>query len=137
MIRKWEEFPEGPRVVSRDMHVTLNRKGEIMIGAAAYERFGEPEMAKLYFDWDNKTIGVLPANRSAKNAYPLKGKKEHYRHRTIRANRFCRAWGIHVPGTTAFNNPAIEDGMLVLNLKDARVIGRVRDGRPETGDGRR
>ena len=94
IVKRWEEFTVGPRDVSAEMHVTLNRKGEIMIGAAAYEKYGRPEVAVLLHDRENKLIGVLPASSRAKNAYPLMGKKGRDKHRIIRANRFCRHYGI-------------------------------------------
>ena len=115
----------GPRDVSGEMHVTLNRKGEIMIGAAAYEKFGRPEAAVLLYEEENKLIGVLEASTRAKNAYPLMGKKGRDKHRVIRANRFCRHHGIKFPATMAFNNPEIdEEGVLVLDMNDARVVGK-------------
>lgn len=123
-IKKWEEFQVGPKDVSGEMHVTLNAKGEIVIGAAAFERFGRPEVAVLLFDKEQELIGVLPASSRAKNAYPLKGKKVG-RHRTIRANRFCRHHGIRVAATMAFNKPEIdEEGVLVLDMNDARIVGK-------------
>ena len=126
--RCWEEFRVGPKRAEDEMHVTLNRKGEIMIGARAYERFGRTELAVLLYDCDNKTIGVLPVEAELTNSYPLIGKKNSPDgHRTIRANRFCRHHGIRVPGVTAFNKPLIEDGMLVLDTRNARVIGRVKE----------
>lgn len=125
MVKRWEEFQVGPRDVLGEMHVTLNRKGEIMIGAAAFERFGRPEQAVLLYEPDNKFIGILPASTRAKNAYPLMGKKGRDRHRTIRANRFCRHHGINVPATMAFYNAEIdEEGVLVLPLRNMRVVGK-------------
>lgn len=126
MIKQWEEFPVGPKDVSTEMHVTLSPKGEIVIGAAAFERFGRPDLAVLLFDKVNSLIGVVPASSRAKNAYPLVA-KTNARHRIIRANRFCRHYGIQVPRTVAFNKPEIDDeGVLVLDIKGTRVIGKAR-----------
>ena len=126
VVKRWEEFQVGPRDVSAEMHVTLNPKGEIVIGAAAFERFGRPEQAVLLYDLDNKLIGILPANTRAKNAYPLQAPKdERQRHRLIRANRFCKHHGITVPATMAFNKAEIdEEGVLVLPLRNMRVVGK-------------
>ena len=32
MIKQWEGFQVGPRDVSSELHVTLNAKGDIVIG---------------------------------------------------------------------------------------------------------
>ena|SRR5664279_4838288 len=124
MVRQWEEFPIGPGSGDDDLHVTLSKKGEILIGANAFERLGKPDAAVLLFDKVNSTIGVLPADRKAGNAYPLLAKPKG-RHRIIRANKYCRHYGIRVDRTIAFNTPEIDDeGVLVLKLKTTTVIGK-------------
>jgi hypothetical protein len=123
MVRQWEEFPVGPGDGSGEMHVTLSRKGEILVGAAAFEKWGEPEAAVLLFDKINSVIGLMPSNSHASNAYPLKTKAKA-RYRVVRAYRFCRHHGIKVDRTVAFNEPEIDEGVLVLNLKQTRVVGR-------------
>ncbi len=124
MIKQWEEFTVGPRDLVSELHVTLNRKGEIMVGAAACERLGKPNVAVLLFDKLNSLIGVQPASSRAANGYPLVT-KTGARHRLIRANRFCRHYGIKVDRTVAFIKPEIDDdGVLVLSLRNTRVVGK-------------
>ena len=124
MVRQWEEFMVGPGDVEHDLHVTLSRKGEILIGAKAFEKWGEPEAAVLYFEKVSSLIGLMPSNPHASNAYPLKSKAK-VRYRVVRAYRFCRNHGIKVDRTVAFNDPEIdEDGRLVLNLKATRTVGK-------------
>lgn len=124
MIKQWEEFPIGPMDVSAEMHVSLNPKGEIVIGARAYEKFGKPKYVVLLFDKVNCLIGLSPASSRATNGYPLIAKGK-WRHRTLRASRYCRHYGITVARTVAFNSPEIdEEGVLVLNPKGTRVIGK-------------
>ena len=123
MIRQWEEFPVGPNDEAGNLHVTLSRKGEILLGAAAFERLGKPEAAVLLFDKINSVIGLLPSPSRNQNAYPLKAKSKA-RHRIVRANKFCRHYGIRVDRTVAFNMPEIdEEGILVLNLRTTTAIG--------------
>lgn len=109
-----------------ELRVTLSRKGEIMVGAKALEKLGRPEVALLLFDRVNSVIGVSPSNRHAKNGYPLIA-KNGARHRIVRANRFCRHYGIKVDRTVAFETPEIDhDGVLVLDLtKTVIVSGKV------------
>ena len=123
--RQWEEFPVGPGTgnASSDLRVTLNRKGEIMIGAKAFNMLGEPENAVLLFDRRNETIGVAPVDGDATNAYPLIAKKDA-RHRLLRANLFCRHHKIFVPRTAAFGKVEIDaDGILVLDLRTLVGVG--------------
>ena len=114
----------GSRDVSNEMHVTLNSKGEIMVGATAYERFGRPGGAVLLFDKVNSLIGIVPASTVAKNGYPMIEKK-NARHRVLRANRFCRHFGLHVARTVAFDKPVIdEEGVMVLDITKTHVVGK-------------
>lgn len=122
MSWNWEEFAEGPEQPG-DLRVTLDRKGSIMIGARAMARLGEPDWVVLMFDRMNSLIGVRPANKHEKNAYPTVHKMNG-RHRLVRANRFCRHYGIQFERTRAFMSAKIEEsGVLVLDLKETRAAG--------------
>ena len=128
MINQWEEFPIGPNTADETLHVTLSRKGEILIGVRTFEKLGRPAAAILLFDRLHHMIGVLPSNHHAKNAYPLKSKVGGS-HRLIRANKFCRHYGIRVDRTIAFGTPKInEDGILILDLGTTSIIGKPRVG---------
>lgn len=129
IFRKWEEFPVGPSGAVSGLHVSLNRKGEILIGARTFRKFGEPEQVLLLFDRRLKTIGIVPTTAKATNCYPLIEKKNGG-HRVIRANLFCRHYGILTDHTIVFNTAEIdEDGVLILNLNEYRYV--VRPGRLE------
>ncbi|MEQ1606559.1 MAG: hypothetical protein ABL999_16995 [Pyrinomonadaceae bacterium] len=126
MIKHWEEFTIGPKDVSSELHVSLNRKGEILVGAHAFERLGRPGQAVLLFDKVNSLIGIAPSSKVTKHAYPLL-QKTGGRHRVIRANRFVRHHQIQVPRTIAFHAVHIdEDGVLTLDIKSTRIIGRAK-----------
>jgi hypothetical protein len=125
MIMNWEEFPVGPNGFEDRLHVTMDKKGSIMIGAKAYEKLGRPEAAVLLFDKLKNVMGLLPINARAQNAYPFH-KKSNGRHTVVRANRFCRHHGIRVDRTVAFSDPVIDgEGILVLDLKTTTGFGRV------------
>jgi hypothetical protein len=125
--RHWEEFPVGPQGRNGGgggLWVTLSRKGEIMVGAKAFEQLGRPEAAVLLYDRRNKVIGLAPAPGDAENGFPLHA-KPNGRHRLIRANIFCRHHGIRVQRTTAFGNVEMdEDGVMLLDLK--RMVNAAR-----------
>lgn len=137
IVRQWEEFPVGSdrRRGGPMLHVTLNRKGEIMIGAKAFEWLGEPEAVVLLFDRRNHTIGVVPSEPNATNAF-IPVRKKDCRHRLVRANLFCRHHNIYIPRTAAFGNPQIdEEGILLLDLRTLVGIGRPRDPFGDSKDG--
>ena len=124
MVEQWEVFHAGLKDVASDLHVTLNSDGVILLGARTYERFGKPDAAVLLFDKLNSKIGLMPSHNRVENAYPLQSKGKH-RHRVLRANRFCRHWGIKVDRTIEFPNAQInDDGVLVLDLKTTNAIGK-------------
>ena len=126
MIKQWEEFDEGPGDRGTELHVSLDRKGTITLGAGTVKKLGSIKQVVLMFDRVNSLIGIRPASSVTKNAYPLIEKKGAG-HKAIRGNRFCRNYGIEVPRTIAFKRPEIdEDGVLVLDIKKTRTIGKKR-----------
>jgi hypothetical protein len=122
MEKKWKEFVLGP-ARKGDLHVTICRKGNILIGSAAFDRLGRPDAAVLLFDEDKNLIGVRPTHPKTPNAFPMNPMKWG-RHRILRANRFCRHHGIKVDRLTAFNEPTIEDSVLVLDMNRVRPVGK-------------
>lgn len=126
--RCWEEFPVGPLGArgGDGLRVTLDPKGAFMIGAKAFEKMGRPDAAVLLFDRKAGVIGICPARASTPNGYPMIEKKNG-RHRVLRANVFCRHYGIHVGRTAAFGTAWIdEDGILELELRSLVGLGRVK-----------
>lgn len=121
-MRDWEMSPVGPDD-GMELRVTLSTKGEIMVGARAVDKLKCPDYAILMFDRENSTIGILPSFKHAKNAYPVVEKLKG-RHRIIRASRFCRYYGIKVDRTRAFIRPRIEGDVLVLDLRETRVVSK-------------
>ena len=121
MFKNWEEFALGPENRREAMHVTLNEKGEIMIGATAAERFGPHERAVLLYDRWNGLVGVAPAKAATANSFPIVD-KINGRHRVIRAGRFFRYYGIVMPRTMACKAEIDDEGVLVLDLKATRAV---------------
>jgi len=125
MIRHWEEFEGGPNAVRNELHITLNRRCEILLGARTVKELGEPEAAVLLFDRINHTIGIRQAHPRHPNAHPLHAKSRG-RHRLIRASEFCRHHKIRVTETVAFTTAEIgEHGILILDLRTTTNIGKV------------
>ncbi len=122
----WVEFPVGPQGAVSGLHVTINKKGEILIGAKTFEKFERPEHVLLSFEPRHDLIALKPVTAKATNAFPLV-KKSNGGHRVIRANLFCRHHGINFNVTIAFNTPEInEKGVLILNLREIRSVSKPR-----------
>ena len=121
----WEQFRIGPVDGPRGLHVTLNRKGQFMIGAAAFAQMRRPERVILLYDRVERLIGIQPSNnRLATNSWPLVAQMKGAP-RVLRAKLFCRHYDIRVERTAAFNNPTINaEGTLVLDLRSITYIGR-------------
>ena len=128
MIRQWKEFEIGPNDLSTDLHVTLSPKGDILIGAKAVEKLGNPLGVKLLFDEANGAIGLRPTNLLKGNAYPLKAKADpKHGYRVAHIGKFCRVHNIRVERRVKFTNPEIDDeGRLVRDLTKTITIGRSR-----------
>ena len=132
MITHWEEFKLGPTVPADErLHVTLDRKGMILLNGNIHDRLGNPEAVVLLFDKVNSIIGINPASPNVPNAFKLKFRSRG-RHRMIFAIPFCRHYGISVDHTTVFVDPQIdEDGVLRLDLK---ATTRARRRKMKSGD---
>ncbi|MDM7920915.1 MAG: hypothetical protein QUS14_01335 [Pyrinomonadaceae bacterium] len=118
----WEESPVGPKTANR-LWVTMDEKGSIMLGARAVEALKDPNWVVLMFDRLNSRIGIQPSDRYARNAFPVL-QRSNGRHRVIRANSFCRFYGIRFGFVRAFTEIEIEDGVMALNLGTTVPAGR-------------
>lgn len=125
MKRNWREIPRGDkRAQWAGIYVTMNSKGVIVINRAAHERMNLAEAFLLLFDNGNNTIGLKPISRSMRNAYPA---AKHGRHggRRVNAYRVLTENSLHIKDTLEFPDAEVdEDGVLVLNLRTARVSNR-------------
>jgi hypothetical protein len=91
---------------------------------AAHERLGGNEAFLLLYDAANNTIGLKPTARAIKNAYPA-AKYGRHGGRRVNAFRLLVECGLVVKETLEFHDAEIDpDGILVLNLRTARVSNR-------------
>jgi len=119
---EWEKFRGGPLVATRNrMHVTLNKKGEIFLNGNVHRAFGSPAAVSLYYNREKDTIAVEPADARVRENFPVKQKQKSGW--VIRANPFCRHFGIKVSSTESFNRPEIDAaGVLLLDLRNTVTI---------------
>lgn len=95
-----------------------------MMSRVTYEMLDEPPAFVIYFDKVNNRIGLKPATLATKNAYPVRTVNRNGK--MVRGHRLTREHRIDLPMTVRFYDADIDDdGMLVLDLRTARVPKRV------------
>lgn len=121
----WVVVPRGDvHPAHSRIHVTMNRKGEIVLNGTAYRRMGEPAAFLLMYNGPNSLIALKPTAAAIKNAYPA-AKYGRRNGRVIRAFRLLSEYGIKLPDTVEFRDAEIDtDGILILDLRTARVSPR-------------
>lgn len=125
MKRIWKEISRGDkRAQWAGIYVTLNSKGMIVMNRAAHERLGGHSAFLLLYDSANNVIGLKPTAHGIRNAYPAARSGRHGGRR-VSAYRLLTECGLVVKETLEFPDAEIDqDGILVLNLRTARVSNR-------------
>lgn len=120
MKRHWEECPRGEKPSRWEAnYITMNPKGEIVLSRFTHQAAGAPESYLLLYDRLNNTIGLNPAGRSTRNAYPA-GRRGKHGGRLINAWRLLQEFRITLNETIRFTKPELdEDGVLLLDLRNA------------------
>jgi hypothetical protein len=78
----------------------------------------------MYFDAPRNMIGLKPADKNLRSAFPVKP-KGNGTHRLIHAGAFLTHFGIKVESTVLFQRPFLDsDGTLELDLTKTITIGR-------------
>lgn len=124
MKAEWKEITKGDSPSwAAGLHVTLNKRGHIVMNRTTHKRLGEPKAVLLLYDRVNHRIGLRPANPGLRNAFVLgpKGRGS----RIVRAHRLLTEQGIDPPDTVQFPDARIDDDdVLILDLRSARVSNR-------------
>ena len=124
MKAEWEEIKrEDAPSWTAGLHVTLNRRGHIVISRTTHKRLGNPTAVLLYYDRVNHRIGLRAANPGHRNAYKLGPKPRGAK--VVRAYKLLAEKGIQLPDTIQFPDTFIDDDeVLTLDLRSARVSNR-------------
>ncbi len=101
----------------------MNRAGGIVLNRYVFEALGNPEAAYLLYDPQTDSIGVKPASRQVPNAFVIRV-STNCGHRIIFGKPFTKKYNIIIDFTVRFRTPEIEDGILVLNLRDTVSVVR-------------
>ena len=126
-IALFTEFTGRPNKTSTELpRVTLNKAGLINLNRYAFRELGEPAAVKLYFDGNNRVIGLKPADIRHSNSFPIRPKDARYRNRVILASPFCRHFGILVTGTVLFTEIEVDTrtNLMRLDLRTAVKVTR-------------
>ncbi len=125
MRPNWREVPRDRlRTQWAGMHVTLNPKGWIALSRVTWEKIGGPKAFLLLFDDVNNRIGLKPAALTARNAYPALVNSP-FGSKRIYAGRLMKECRVSLPMTVRFYDADTnEDGILILDLRTARVLPR-------------
>lgn len=125
MERQWEQsIREQTPGRWALIYASMNSEGEIMINRYCHDRLGSPEAVIILFDRLNHTIGLQPAKRAMRNAYPFQVRGASGG-KVIRAHRMMLEFGIQLPGPVRFRDPEIDrDGILVLDLRKTYSVAR-------------
>lgn len=135
MRSNWSECPGGDqRGHWASMYVTMNPKGHIVFSRRVHERLNEAKTVLMLFDNVNSRIGLKPCGPSTKNAYAV-CKSGNHGGRIVRALRVMQEYAIELPETIQFNDVEFdEDGILILDLRTARVSNKAGYGRRKKGE---
>ena len=126
MALDWEEFGYRPKGTSAcQLHVSIERRGGMLIGKGVMERLGEPTAVMMLYIRDEKIIAIKPVHPRHPKAIKLRTNGRDY-YRMLPTVVFCRKYGIELGRTFIFDAPEIEDGMLLLDTKAITHIGKPR-----------
>ncbi|MEP6849379.1 MAG: hypothetical protein ABI999_11020 [Acidobacteriota bacterium] len=126
MERKWTEFEVGPRrAAEKGLYVSLNKEGDLLISGARYEALKGQDAVVLLFDSTTWTIGLRPASYDLPNAYPII-KKGNHGNKQVCIRPFMRKHEMRVEHGMRFMTAAIEDRVLVLEMRRTTDVSRAR-----------
>jgi hypothetical protein len=126
MKTMWRVTPNNEKLGQwAAMYVTMNRKGHIVMNRRTYESVGSPEAFLLMYDPPTKRIGLKPVELNEPDAYRACPSGRHGG-KLVRGYRLIQENGVEVLETIQFHDAKIDNDILILDLKTARVSTRAR-----------
>ena len=136
--RNWQRTHRERGQAWAYMYVSMRPKGQIMLGRKVFEMMGEPAAVYVLFDPANGTIGLQPTNPRNPDAFHVGIENKKTGQRRVHAYKMLVEFGLTIPETVRFQNVQIDkDGILILDLRTARVEKRVtnhRDNKKRDGE---
>lgn len=129
MTDDWEITKQRKRAQRKaaGVYVSLNKRGEIVMNAAAFRRIDEPANVTLLYDAKKGRVGVKFPHWTDENFFKVRNYGRGRRNRIVRGGRMLKQFGIVIEKTLVFRDPPLErkDGhpMLVLQLDAGEPVG--------------
>jgi hypothetical protein len=122
MTRQFEVFTGRFKPTSdKAMRVTLNTRGVFSLNDATYTALGKPGHVELLYDRASRVIGMRPVVEGTKHAYPVRTQKNAKSY-LVGATAFYHAYELHVKEGLMVFDPAVEEGILILEQDKATAI---------------
>ena len=126
MKTMWRVTPNNEKVGQwAAMYVTMNRKGHIVMNRRTYEIVGSPEAFLLMYDELDHRIGLKPVEAKEPDAFRACPSGRHGG-KLVRGYRLMQDNGVDVPETLQFHDVNIDNDILILDLKTAKVSARAK-----------
>jgi hypothetical protein len=123
--RRWEEYqgwhsrkPSVPRA-------TITRYPRLTLNQAAYKLLGSPTQVLLLYDARHQLIGLRAAAQADPHSYCVRKQTRGGTNYIVTGSQaFIRHYRIDYRRLIVFSQVLIEDGVMVLDLDQARRVGR-------------
>jgi hypothetical protein len=124
VYRNWNEFQGiAQRRIAGTGRSSINPEGEITFDLDTWAAMGQPQAVKLLYQSELRTIGLRKADPDEPNAVLVRIR--HARsNRVVRSRPFLQENGIEIEKTLRFPFPFVEEGVLILDLRQAFPCGR-------------
>ncbi len=66
------KYARSMSTLAKAPSVTIQRRGNIGMNAAAHRALGAPEAVELWFDADTRRVGITPCELTAEHAYKMR-----------------------------------------------------------------
>lgn len=111
------------RMAPRKLHVSLNRRGEIVLSQRAFEAIRQPASVTLLYDEKERRIAVKYPVQEDKFFFKVRRCGRGGKTRIVRAARMLRQFGLELDATYIFKDVRIENvrghPALLLDLNTA------------------
>lgn len=116
----FEIFAKGSAPASTVPAVTIQKRGLFSINDAAYKLLREPAAVTFMWDKETKRIALAPTDPNDLNAYPARRQSPNKSSGPvlIAGTMFTRFIGLDT-STARRWTPRLEDGLLIIDLKEA------------------
>jgi hypothetical protein len=113
----FEKFDRRESKYVKRPQLTVQAQGAISINAAAYRALGDPSHVELFFDRDERIIGIAAAPADTEYGYPIRSQGAKRSSFVMSARAFLIKFGIPYEVSKRFN-AEMTDNLLIARLND-------------------